>query len=462
MKRKLTALLLAAALLTVLLAGCGGSGAQTQASASESPSPGESSSPSATTQPQPEENPDLTVWIVALFNEEANVSLADQLKSFDGANVTVEQIAAAEMPTQLATAWQSGTMPDIAIIHAGMLLSISQSVPFLDLSGLYDEIEQSRPFVSTLRSVSTFNDKLALIPLYESAIGLFCRKDVFQEAGLSEDDLPSTWDEYVDVAYKLKGAVDGVYPAGTGFGPNDDDDEANFLWCWYFASGGKLWNEDGTVTTEEKDIQLMEDLLTTYSQMYADGVIPPDASTWDGGGNNASYLNGTTAMVMNSFTLYNAMAGNGDYAELLENTWVVPVPAGSAGTVNQAGIMSFAVSENTKQPDAAKALIKYMMTGDWYDSWIEKLFPLNAPVFADSGEIEMYASGVGQIAFEFIQSRKTIYTGYGVTDPAILSAGSQFSLTFPICNALQSIAIGGESPEAAARKLFEDAAAYAP
>lgn len=472
MKTKLMAILFATACLMTGLVGCSSKNAETpaenvsgtsdesQAADSGSVSTLDSSD-TGTAGSTSAEGGDLTVWIVALFNEEANTSLAEQLKSFEGADVTVEQIAAAEMPTQLATALQSGTMPDICIVHAGMLLSISESIPFLDLTDLYEEIEADRPFVGSLRSVSTFGEKLPLIPLYESAIGLFCRKDVFTAAGLGEADIPSTWEEYVDVAYKLDGAVDGVYSAGTGFGASDDDDEANFLWCWYFANGGKLWNEDGSISEDEKDVKLMEDLIGTYAKMYEDGLIPPDASTWDGGGNNASYLNGTTAMVMNSFTLYNAMTDSEDYAELLENTWVAPVPAGTDGTVNQAGIMSFAVSESSKNPDGAKALIKYMMTGDWYDGWIEQLFPLNAPVFADFGEKEKYADGVGKTAFEFIQSNKTVYTGYGVTDPAVLTAGSQFSLTFPICNALQSVIVGGESAQNAAAGLFEDAKGYA-
>ena len=60
--------------------------------------------------------------------------------------------------------------------------------------------------------------------------------------------------------------------------------------------GGYLFDEDGNVAADDKVTAVFD----KYAELYDDKVIPQDATTWDAGGNNGSYLAGRTAFCFNA------------------------------------------------------------------------------------------------------------------------------------------------------------------
>lgn len=113
-----------------------------------------------------------------------------------------------------------------------------------------------------------------------------------------------------------------------GCGENDDDDE-NTIRQYMWNEGGYLFNEDGEIVADDKVTAVFD----KYAELYKDKVIPQDATTWDAGGNNGSYLAGRTAICFNAPTLYNALVSDEQYKELLDNTVVLAPPAGNENSV---------------------------------------------------------------------------------------------------------------------------------
>ena len=107
--------------------------------------------------------------------------------------------------------------------------------------------------------------------------------------------MPTTWDEVFKDAEKVSDPDNDFYGLAIGCGENDDDDE-NTIRQYMWNEGGYLFDEDGNVAADDKVTAVFD----KYAELYDDKVIPQDATTWDAGGNNGSYLAGRTAFCFNA------------------------------------------------------------------------------------------------------------------------------------------------------------------
>ncbi|WP_460797286.1 extracellular solute-binding protein [Microbacterium sp. GXF0217] len=133
-----------------------------------------------------EENPDVTIKVTSIQNE--------------------------DMDGKLQTAVNSGDMPDIFMARGGgKLADIVAAGKVKDLTDLIDD-DVKTSFGDAPFSAFTVDDKIYGVPSAVLPGGIFYSKDLFAEAGI--DETPTTIDELGDAVEKLKAA--GIQPIALG------------------------------------------------------------------------------------------------------------------------------------------------------------------------------------------------------------------------------------------------------
>jgi ABC-type glycerol-3-phosphate transport system substrate-binding protein len=186
------------------------------------------------------------------------------------------------------------------------------------------------------------------------------REDRLEKAGIEKPTVDWTWDEFLDVAQKLKG-VDGIEnPVGI-FGNGDD---LFFLWnAWTVARNGGRNNGIGvysldmttaTVNSPAGQRALMDmcDLVGVYK------VASPSVIEWDGTVIESKVLDGSLSMVLGSpdsgFTTTAVSTG------ITEKVIVLPPPRvnGNFGATLHLSVTS--VMSYSKNPNEAIKFVAFL------------------------------------------------------------------------------------------------------
>lgn len=147
--------------------------------------------------------------------------------------------------TKLPLALQNGNGPDIFRIHEAYLDTLEQYI--LPLSGeVFPEAELTADFPAITEI--KVNGNYYSIPLSSSfGAGIYYNKDMWKAAGLTENDIPNTWDDFINVAQKL----------------TKKDEKGNFL--QYGFSTNKVFEEFVTELNYQKGAPLFKDDQYTWN-----------------------------------------------------------------------------------------------------------------------------------------------------------------------------------------------------
>jgi multiple sugar transport system substrate-binding protein len=104
--------------------------------------------------------------------------------------------------SKLQTAFASGQGPDIFIISPGDFLRYYNGGVLVDLTPFMEE-EAKKDFFPNVMETRIVDDKIYGLPMEVEPMAMYYSVKAFQEAGLSEANIPKTWDEYLEIAKKL-------------------------------------------------------------------------------------------------------------------------------------------------------------------------------------------------------------------------------------------------------------------
>lgn len=150
----------------------------------------------------------LTVWAWdPNFNIPVmNAAAAAYKKANPGVQITVVNMAKADLEQKLSTMLASGTtqgLPDITLVEDYNSQKYLQAYPgsFADLTG---KIKHS-DFAKYKVSLMTLNGKVYGVPFDSGVTGLFYRTDYLKAAGYKATDLNNiTWDKFIEIGKKVK------------------------------------------------------------------------------------------------------------------------------------------------------------------------------------------------------------------------------------------------------------------
>jgi len=304
----------------------------------------------------------------------------EKMKSESGEDVTVTLKEFAGQDEQLtqqqALDFSTGAGADVngfdgflipSFVEAGLLKPLDELAgPAVDEWEGWDHISDGS------KQLMSFDGKVYGIALGTDVRMIFIRKDLFEQAGIDADSWqPTSWDDLLDAARKIKEAVPDSSPlqinAGVSMG------EATTMQGYYMLVLGAdsgLKDEDGKWIVSSPGIL---DALNFYKTVYLDEELGDRRAQLLGDGRNRTFANfrdGKTAMLVEGDWFYRSVTAPGSEFELKDRdnlmTWKkMPAREPGAGFSGQdfvtiSGGTGFVLNPNTDAPEEAWDLLAYM------------------------------------------------------------------------------------------------------
>jgi len=334
------ALLAGAALL---LSACG-SGFESEAPASTAPeSEAAGASTDASTPAEP--GADLTILIGSSGDAETNLvnDLVAEWSVESGVNAEV--VVASDLNQQLSQGFSSNDPPDLFYLSTDQMAAYAATD---SLEPYAESLSNADDFYPNLREAFSYDGQFMCAPKDFSTLALIINSDIWTDAGLTDDDIPTTWDELTAVAEQLT-TDDQV---GLAYGP-----EVQRIGVFMAQAGGAFIDDDGTTAVVDS-AENAEALQYVKDQMAA-GTFSFSSDLGAGWGGEA-FGNGLAAMVIEGNWIQGAMTN--DFPDV--NYVVAELPAGPAGegTIQYTNCWGMAaLSDNIP---GATSLVEYLTTSE--------------------------------------------------------------------------------------------------
>jgi len=254
----------------------------------------------------------LTVMIGSSGDAETNAVKAATAAWAKKTGNSVEVIAASDLGQQLGQAFAGSSPPDVFYTDASKVGTYAKAG---DLYAYGDQVKSAN-FLPALVNAFTYQGKFYCAPKDYSTLALEINTDMWSAAGLTDADIPTTWDQLESVAKKLtKGKVTGLVIG------NDINRSGAFM----KQAGGWIVSQDGTTMTATDPGNLQG--LQEVQKLMKENVLKfnTDTSPATGWGGEA-FGKGLAAMTIEGNWIAGGMK---DYPNI--HYKVVELPAGPAG-----------------------------------------------------------------------------------------------------------------------------------
>jgi multiple sugar transport system substrate-binding protein len=253
--------------------------------------------------------------------------------------VDAEVKVATDLPQELSQGFAAGDPPDLFYLAPEALPGYAANG---SLMAYGDQLENQGDFYPSLVENFTFEDEFYCAPKDFSTLALVINKGLWDAAGLTDDDIPTTWDELTTVAQTL--TKDGV--VGLGYG-----------WEWqrigtFMAQAGGGLVEDGTAVASSQEnvdaLTYVKDQMTAGTFAYAQDV----GAGWGG----EAFGKGQTAMTIEGNWITGAMTNDFPDVEYV----VAELPEGPSGKGTLQFTNCLGMAADSGNQEAALDLAEYL------------------------------------------------------------------------------------------------------
>lgn len=376
--KKVLSLILALVMLSTVLFGCGNSdsSAADEGSAAEGTA---NSDASAAEAGNGDEEP-VTIE-VAVSGSAQEMEIHQQkfdLYMEEHPNVTIKPVdIGTERFQKLMTLIGSGTAPDIIYInewcyslaYRDVLLPLDS---YIEADTEFDLADYPESLLVPLR----YEDQLYALPQEVSPYVIYYNKDMFEAAGLELPTDDWTMDDFYAAAKALTNPDKNVY------GYRHPGAWADQILNWFSLSGVEF-DTSGTEVTGLDTPEALSALEFLYNLVVVDKLSPnPAALTAMGKSADAMFRNQSVAMEASGLWTLPTYK-----ADPLSFEWdVVRMPRGETQKV-KAGILNWGISADTKNPDAAWDLLKFLAGPEGMRIVAESNMALPASTDEDANQI---------------------------------------------------------------------------
>jgi multiple sugar transport system substrate-binding protein len=370
---------------------------------------------------------------VTLFEEKhPNIDVQTQFQAWD------------DYWTARTTEAAGQTLPDVFQMDLAYIHQYASNNQLLDLSSQVGVNLETGDYDETLLGSGSVNGEQFGIPTSTNTLGMFYHQDLLDELGVEPPAEGLTWDEY-------DAWIREVSEAGADHDPQvyGGTDYTGALWIfiqWLVQQGKVPFAEDGSPAFDKADLVAW---VERTQPLRDDGVFFPVERT--------KQVEPLTAMQVGQaateITWDNMLAGYSAGAGT-ENLGLLPVPTGAEGSQQfWKPSMLLSSSANTQEPDAAAALIDFLVN----DPEVGSIFGTSKGVPAVPAQKDAMELADGSIDEkivtyeEEVADRVTAETplpaeGYGVVEAEFKRLGEE-------------LAYGNVTPEEFADQWFQSAEA---
>ncbi|GAA3341110.1 hypothetical protein GCM10017714_23700 [Curtobacterium pusillum] len=284
---------------------------------------------------------DLTVLIGSSGDAEtaAVKSAAAAWSKSSGTGVSVQP--ANNLDQQLAQGFASGKPADVFYVSTSSLTGYASNGSLLAYG---DDLSNEDDFYPTLTKSFTVDDQLYCAPKDFSTLALFINTKDWKAAGLTDSDVPKTWDELASVSKKLTQAG----RVGLTMSPQYER-----LGAFMAQAGGALTNADQTKATVDsaanvKALDYVKGLLQDGSAKFSSDL----GESWGGD----AFGKDKAAMTVEGNWLTGAMSSS--YPDV--DYKVVQLPKGPKGAGTLQFTNCWGIAKDSPNQKAALAFVEKM------------------------------------------------------------------------------------------------------
>lgn len=252
---------------------------------------------------------------------------------------------AADLPQELSQGFAANNPPDVFYVSTDTLAGYAASG---SLYAYGDDLSNAGDFYPNLVDAFTVDDEFYCAPKDFSTLGLVINQKLWDEAGLTEDDVPTTWEELEQVAGELTEG-DRV---GLAFGP-----EYQRVGAFFPQAGGAMVSDDGSEATVDSPENLAA--LEFVQGMMQDGVAAYSSDLGAGWGGEA-FGKELAAMTIEGNWIAGAMTN--DFPEV--DYTVAELPQGPAGPGTLAFTNCWGIAEASGDQESAVDLVEFLTSED--------------------------------------------------------------------------------------------------
>jgi multiple sugar transport system substrate-binding protein len=395
-----------------------------------------------------------------LYSEAANAALDRSLQAFAQATGTTVQNDlvqgdSGDMIAKMDAEVKAGTARDMAFMSDSRF--VGQLYSLGDLTDLTDVVEEMRGLygepATEASNYCVFDGRWYAIPYHFIAAGMYLRKDWYQEKGIPLEDTYS-WEELRDNALEVSDPAQRRF--GWGLTVNRSGDANGFIENVINTYGGAIADNTGqkVVFNSPETVEAVTFIGDIYTNPKYAPMLPPGIESWTDSSNNENWLANILGLTLNQYSVYadSKTKGNPVYA----NTHPFNGATGPAidrplayGSSN-----SFVVFKGAKNPDLAKEVAKFMVSGSALLGVAREAPCLVNPAWDQVWDSDPYYTS-GDPAFAAIREQTrtpipmTTATGYSFPQPP--SPGQQAAVAaYLLTDMMQSVIQGTRPAEAVA------------
>ena len=354
----------------------------------------------------------------------------------NGVDVEYITVTSEVQKEKYAAAFETHTAPDIIMMDADFCKFYASKGVLVPINEFVDEIKPRAGgmFEGVIPILEYKNDVYGL-PFQNDIYFFYARQDLVEDVG---EQLPQTWEDVDRISLKIK---ENSGLAAFGHPLNEINDNEYSLRIMMWAFGANAFDEEGNVAFNRQE---SIDMFNFIAKMYQEGTIPRGATTWDDAGNNKAYQMKKAAFIINPGSVYRWMAENDQ--ELLDKTALTRMPAGPTGLrSNLTTCWSVSLTQDTKEPELAKELLRDLYQPDNYNKIIESAGGRFLPVFRDLFKTDFWKANpkFTELAGMLDDAKVIGYPG------PVTTAASEILVQRVISNALLEVLVKGKSSEEA-------------
>ena len=354
-----------------------------------------------------------------------------------GVPVRVDFVGWEDITQQTAVTANTGAGPDIIVgFDAGPHLFADKVADLTDIATYLGT--KYGGWRALARAYGMRQGRWIGLPIGASGGPAIWRTSALREAGFERP--PEDHAGFLRLCQELK---KNNKPAGFALGNAVGDGNAFASWL-VWSHGGFLVDEQGGVAINSPQTI---NALNYLRELYPTFV--PGTLAWGDISNNRAYAANECFLTQNGVSLYFSMKNDPAMAALAEDTQMTPMPKGLADAAPNAGLtLNAMVFRHSRFPNAAKALLAFLMETEQYDPWLQANIgywsqPLNAYA----------ASAVWNADPKVAVFRDTMNSGFynGFKGP-ITEGSVAATADYVMVQMCASVASGQATPQAAARE----------
>lgn len=315
-----------------------------------------------------EETVDVVWWYYEDMDGQVKELFEPMWEAYEGKgniNLIFEHVGQDTYHDKLLPALVAGDGPDIFKMAPSWLpelMGIDAVMQLDDYVKDWDVVKSGDIPGSVMQMAYANQDNLYTMPFTNVVLYLYCRKDLFEAAGV---DYPTTLDEFYDACEKLTRDTDGDGAIDTyGFAMRGASGGHN-MWAglvfnaaegigYIDAEGNPAFNTPEVVAANQR-----------YIDLFLNGYAPPTSPTDGMKEIMQNFKSGIAAMVCHH------VGSSPDLIETVgeDNLVVIPMPTNNGVQYVPMDPFNIAVNANTKNPEAVMTVLEWICSPEFQSTY---------------------------------------------------------------------------------------------